>query len=124
MKIAGIAGKRHPTLKRGEAIQLSPESKVEIMAKEAMVLSSPEGYMYVPLTSEVIGPVNIIRGRKDIKIKDPTQYIATCLVRYRTTKLVTDKVFGIKEQKIKVHIKDIKNDIGVDDLDIVEYSLL
>lgn len=124
MKIAGVAGKKHPTLKRGEAIPLSPESKVEAMAREALVKSSPEGYLYVPVDSKVVGTVRIIAGRFGLKEPEPAQYMGTCLVKYRTCKLSTDKVFAIKEQKVKVHIKDTKNDIGVEDLEMVESSMV
>ena len=110
MKIAGVAGKKHPTLKRGEAIALSPESKVEAMAREALVKNSPEGYLYVPLASNVIGTVRTIAGRVGLTVPEPAQYMGTCLVKYRTCKLDTDKVFAVKEQKVKVHVKDTKND--------------
>ncbi len=124
MKIAGIAGKKHPTLKRGEAIPFTPEKKVETMAKEALVDTSPEGYMYIPMTSELIGSVQIINGRLGLKNPEPNQYSGTCLVKYRTCKLDTDKVFSIKERKIKVHCEDSKNDIGIEDLKLLSSSVV
>lgn len=124
MKIAGVAGKNHPTLKKGDAIAHSPEVKIELMAKDALVDSSPEGFMYVPMSAKVIGEVQIIKGREGVKNTDDTQYIGSALVKYRKTKLDTDRIFPIKECKIKVHIKDSKNDIGIPDLAMVDYKLL
>jgi len=124
MKIAGVAGAKHPTLKKGDIIPLTPKDKVEIMAKHAVVDMSPSGHMNTPLEAKLIGEVEIIRGRAGGKKEDPTQYIGTCTVTYRPFNLSTDKVFASKKCKIKMHIKDVKNDIGVEDLETIEATLL
>ena len=124
MKIEGVAGKKHPTLKRGDAIELSPEKKIQAMACEAVVKSSPNGYLYVPLTAEIKGEVRVIKGRKDIKNPEPNQYLGTALVRFRPHKLDTDRVFSVKTQKVKVHCKDAKDTNGIPDLERVEDLML
>lgn len=125
MRIAGIAGKKHKQLKRGDAIELTPEAKVEAMAEEALVDSSPEGFMRIPVSSKIVGDATVISGTPQANGEiEPSQYIGTALIRYRTTRLATDKVFPVKEQKVKVHFKDAKDDIGAPDLKMMESTLL
>ena len=124
MKIKGIAGKNHPTIKRGDVIELSPEEKVEAMAKIGLTDSSPEGYMYIPLSAKAVGDVQVIIGKKDTRNPEPDQYIGIANVRFRTCKLATDRVFVVKTQKVKVHCKDVKDALGLTDLDLIEATLL
>ena len=124
MKFKGIAGGRHPSLKKGDVIQLSAEEKVIAMAKEQISENSPEGVRRIPISAEILGEVQTISGRRDIKKPEPTQYISTLVIKYRVLKLSTDRIMPAKKVKVKVHCKDCHNDIGVPDLQVVDFKEL
>jgi hypothetical protein len=124
MKVSGIAGARHPELKKGDAIEFTPEQKVCAMAKEQVVESSPEGLRYIPISAEVVGDVQVIAGREVKGHSDPAQYIATVVVKFRTLKLADDRLRPNKSVKVKIHCKDCKDEIGVPDLQSVDFQIL
>lgn len=124
LKIAGVAGGKHPTLKKGDIIELSPENKIEIMAKEEVSKRSPEGFRFIPIDSKVIGDVKVLVGRKDIKKPEPDQYLGTVEITYRSLNLFKDRLYQPKTTLVKVHCKDCKNDIGVPDLEMIEFKVL
>lgn len=125
MKIRGIAGGKNPHgLKKGDVIELSPEEKVCAMAREQVVESSPEGFKYIPLSAEVVGSVQVVAGRELKNNPEPSQYIGEVVVKFRTLKLSTDRLMPSKAMKVKVHCKDCKDDIGVSDLQVVDFKVL
>lgn len=124
MKIAGIAGATHPTLKRGEPIALSPEKKVEAQAKEGIFDASPEGIRNIPIDAKTIGHVTVLTGRRDVTPPEPGQYSATVAVSYRPTKLATDKVFPVKIAHVAIICKDSKDQHGIPDLETVDFKIL
>ena len=125
MRIKGIAGGKNPNgLRKGDVIELSPEEKVCAMAREQVVENSPEGYKYIPLSAEVVGNVQVVAGREVKGNSDPAQYIGEVIVKFRTLKLATDRLMPSKAMKVKVHCKDCKDDIGVSDLQVVDFKVL
>lgn len=124
MKIKGIAGGRHDSLKKGDIISLSPEEKIIAMAKEQVSENSPVGLRRIPLKAEVIGEVQTVKGRSLKNNGDPTQYIGTAKVHYRTLRLSDDRIMPAKTITVKIHCKDCKDDIGVEDLETLDYKVL
>lgn len=124
MKIQGIAGSKHPTLKKGDSIALSSEDKVCLMAREQVAENSPEGLRYIPLAAKLIGKVQLIQGRAVKNNPDPNQYIATVEVKFRELDLVKDRLHQAKTVKVKIHCKDCTDDIGVEDLETVDFKFI
>lgn len=125
MKIKGVAGNKHPNpkLRRGDPILLSPEEKAKVIASETVIALSEEGFRRIPIKEEVIGTVQVIRGRSGIKKPEPDQYVGTVKVIYKRLKLDGDKLFPEKAVTIKVQFKDSTDDIGMPDLKLVSHEL-
>lgn len=124
MKINGIAGGRHPSKKKGDVIELSPEQKIEIMAKEQVVENSPEGIKYIPISAEAIGKAKVMAGRVTKNKTEPAQYSGKVKVKYRALRLSDDRLKPTKEIKVKIHCKDCRDDMGVDDLEAVDFKIV
>lgn len=124
MKIKGIAGGKHPTKKKGEILELSPEEKLEIMAKEQVTEHSPEGIKYIPISAEVSGKVRVMPGRVTKNKTEPAQYSGEVKVKYRALSLSTDRLKPTKEIKVSIHCKDCRDDMGVDDLEAMDFKVL
>lgn len=124
MKIAGIAGAKHPSKKKGDPIELSPEDKLRAISKEQVAEDSPEGTKRIPIDVEVIGDVRVIDGRHAGDDSTPAQYMGEAVVKYRTLHLHNDRMTPAKKVQIKIHFKDCKNDIGVPDLEVVSMEEL
>ena len=124
MKIAGIAGSKHPTLKKGDIIELSSEDKICVMAKEQVSVNSPEGYKYIPIQALNLNTVQKIEGRKLKGKEDPPQYIGEVMVKYRVLRLSDNRLMPTKSMRVKVHCKDCKNDVGIPDLELIDYKCL
>ncbi len=117
MRIAGVAGDKHPTLRKGDAIELTVEKKLLAMATEVLVQYSAKGFTNIPISSKVIGDVKVLEGRKDIKNPEPNQYIGTVEIVYKVLNLQKDKLFQEKKAKIKVQFQDSKDELGMPDLE-------
>jgi hypothetical protein len=124
MKIQGVAGSRHPSLKRGEPIQLPPEEKAKLMASETVINLAEEGWKRIPIKEEVIGAVQVIKGRGGIKNPEPDQYHATVKVTYKRLKFDGDKLFPATSTTIRILFKDSKDEIGMPDLELVDHKVL
>jgi hypothetical protein len=123
MKIAGVAGAKHPTLKKGDIIELSPERKLEEQAKQEVISRSETGYQYLPTKSVVSGNVQIIKGRQTKK-PEPSQYIGTVKVSYRRLRLADDRLFPEQTTLVKLHITDSKDELGLPDFKTKSFSIL
>jgi len=123
MKIEGVAGAKHPTLQRGDVIELSPEKKLMAVAQEEFVKTSPAGQKYLPLSATVTD-VQVIRGRsgEGIKNPDPNQYKGVVSIRYKTLVLKNDRLYPESQADIKIHFQDAKDDIGQPDLKILTFE--
>lgn len=124
MKIQGIAGAKHPSLKKGDAIPLSPDKKVISAAREEVVKSSPEGHRFLPTEAKVLGEVNVMTGRVSRTKTDAAQYRADVEVKYRSLRLSDDTLFPVKVAKVRIHCEDTTNEIGVPDLKILSFEVL
>ena len=124
MKIHGIAGKKHKTLKKGDPIPLSPEQKACIIASEVVVKKSEGVWRNIPTEKEIIGEVKVIKGRTGIKNPEPNQYQATVKVTYKQLDMVRDKLFGKKSMMLRVLFEDSKDDLGLPDFKIIKEEIL
>ena len=122
MKIAGIAGK-HPTLRKGDVIELTHEKKVESQARQELSDRSEEGFKYLTTKASVVGDVQIVPGRQ-VKNGDPTQYIGTVQITYRPLRLADDRLFPEKTVKVKIHCQDSKDDLGMPDLETLDFQVI
>ena len=122
MKIGGIAGK-HPTVRKGEVIELSPEDKVKAQAKQELSDRSEEGFRFLPTKSIIIGVVQEIKGRQ-LKDPEPNQYIGTVQITYRPLRLKDDRLFPERTVKVKIHCTDSKDDLGIPDLETLDYKVI
>jgi len=122
MKISGIAGK-HPTIRKGEVIELSPEEKVKAQAKQELSDRSEEGFKFLPTRAHVIGSVQVVQGRQ-LKEPEPNQYIGTVEITYRPLRLADDRLFPERSIKVKIHCIDSKDDLGIPDLNTMEYKII
>lgn len=122
MKIAGIAGK-HPSLKKGEIIQLSAEDKVKSQAKQELSDNSDEGYKFLPTKAVVVGNVQEVKGRAT-KDPEPSQYIGTVLITYRPLRLADDRLFPEKSKTVKIHCCDCVDSLGMPDLKTLKFEVL
>ena len=124
MKIEGVAGKGHPTLRRGDVIPLSHDKKLCASAEEQVVQNSPEGYkrIIIPSETKVVGKVQHVPGRKTSKIYEPDQYMGTVELKFRTLRMRDDRVLPAKSVRVKIHCRDCTDDIGMPDLQAVDYE--
>ena len=124
MKIEGVAGKGHPTLRKGDVIPLSNDRKLCASAEEQIVNNSPEGYkrIIIPSETKVIGKVQHVPGRNTSKTKEADQYMGTVEVRFRTLRMRDDRVLPAKSVRVKIHCRDCTDDIGMPDLQAIDYK--
>lgn len=123
MKIAGIAGKKHPMLKKGDAIELSPEDKVMSAAKDQVSSGAPEGIRWIPIQAKLLTEVQVVKGRETGRKSEPAQYIGKVEVTYRVLKLDVDRLTPTKKKVVKLTCKDCKDEIGAPDLQVVDCTL-
>ena len=124
MKIQGVAGGRHPSLRRGDPIQLPPDEKAKLIGSEVIISLSEEGWRRLPIKEEIIGAVQVIKGRSGIKDSEPDQYSATVKVTYKRLKLGSDKLFPAVSKTVQVLFKDSKDDLGMPDLSLISHKLV
>lgn len=124
MKIKGVAGGKDPHHRRGDPIQLPADEKAKIMASEVVINGSEEGWKRIPIKEEVLGGVQILKGRTDVKNPDPTQYKATVQVTYKRLDLVRDRLFSAKTITLEIRFQDSKDDLGMPDMELLDSKII
>ncbi len=111
MLISGIAGSNHPTLKRGDPIPMDPKEKSKYAVSKAWNSLAPDGHDF---------------ACHKVFVKDfyplagsPGQYDVTADLEYRVLRHADDRVFSPKSASVKVRFKEVKDSLGVDDIEIV-----
>lgn len=124
MKIKGIAGKNVAGLKKGDPIPLSPEEKALSIASDIIIKQSDGVWKNIPVEKELIGNVQVIKGRKGIKNVEPDQYKATVKITYKKLDLVRDKLFSGSSSTVRVLFEDASDDLGLPDLKVITQEVL
>ena len=124
MKIKGIAGKNNPGLKKGDPIPLSPEEKACLVAADIIIKESDNVWKNIPVKKEILGKVQVTKGRKDIKNPEPDQYKATVKVTYKKYDLQRERLFTGNTATIKILFEDSKDDLGLPDFKITKQDFL
>ena len=114
MLISGIAGSKHPTLRRGDAIPMAPKEKAKYAAIRAWNATAPAGHDYASHKA-IVRDFYPIAGSKG-------QYDVTADVMYRTLRHKDERVFAPKTASVKVRFKEVKDSLGIDDIEIVSIN--
>lgn len=124
MKIKGIAGKKSVGHRKGDPIPLSPEEKAFSIAADIVINNSDDVWKNIPVEQELLGNVQVIRGRKGVKNPEPDQYKALVKVTYKRLDMIRDKLFGAKSVTVRVLFEDCKDDLGLPDLQVIKQEFL
>jgi len=116
MLIAGIAGSKHPTLKRGDAIPMAPKEKALHAAMRGWSALAPEGHDFVCQNTS-IKEFTDVAGASG-------QYQATVVVDYRTIRHSDGRLFAPKRTTVSVLFKEIKDSLGQDDIEVISINQL
>ncbi|RLA62970.1 MAG: hypothetical protein DRQ88_13035 [Epsilonproteobacteria bacterium] len=122
MKIGGIVSSNKGRGRRGDPIPLEPEKKVKFMARQGVISKPPEGYRYIPCRMNMRSKVDVFQGRKEMN--EPSQYGGIVEVIYRPLRLKDDRLFPEQSAIVKIRCEDSKDDIGIDDLKILDFKVL
>jgi len=114
MLISGIAGSNHPTLSRGDAIPMDPKEKAKYAVARAWSATAPEGHD-ITCHGVTIQDFYPLAGT-------PGQYDVEADVKYRTLRHQDDRLFAPKQVSVQVRFKEVKDSLGVDDIEIVSIN--
>jgi len=123
MKIASIAGGKHPIYKKGDPVPLEPEKKVLAQAKFELSNNSDKGFIFLTTKASLEGPIHLIKGR-ETKEPEPNQYIGTVKITYRPLRTSDDRLFREKTTVVKIHCQDSKDELGLPDVETVTFEIL
>lgn len=123
MKLAGVAGGKHPLYKKGDPIPLDSEKKLLAQARQELSDKSEEGFKYLTTRAVMEGKIHVIAGRQT-NPPEPDQFMGTVSITYRPLRLRDDRLFREKTAKVKIHCQDCKDDLGIPDVETLSFELL
>lgn len=127
MKIKGIHRKpnRKTGKRAGDVIEYSPEEKIPLAVKEAVINQAPEGCQWLPCDIAVDKFNFIPLKNKAIEDKRFTSnaYSANGKVYIKTLVHKSDKLFPKKEHSFSIKFEDALDYLGQPDLEVTEFNL-